>query len=115
MSSNLHPTMAGALAPFFNAIGASDPLPAPKLPELRRGAKRESWRPPGGRLPDLIVDFIEYPAQLGRRDEIGQLMDPDYPAGVELQAVYAGALDIMELLSEQVLSEIEDYFRPTMG
>lgn len=113
--SNLSPTIARALAPFHHAIGASDPAPAPTLPALKPGVKREAWRPPGGRLPDLIVDFIEYPAQLGRRGDYGLRMDPDYPAGVEVQAVYAGALDIFELLSDQVLAEIEEYFLSAAG
>ena len=112
--SNLHPTIASALDPFFQAIGAADPAPKPIAPNTppRKGHERGYWSPPGGRLPDLAVDYLSFSRQWGRRDEWGQMMEPDSPAGVEIQAVWLGQHDIYELLAEDVLSQLEAYFCP---
>ena len=110
--SNLHPTMTQALAPFFQAIGAADPAPIAQAqpaspPAPKRPVERHYWTSPAKGLPDLAVDVIFFPVTYGRRDEWGQMMDPDYPAGAEVQAVWLGHYDIYSLLSDSLLSEIE--------
>ena len=110
--SNLHPTMASARDPFFQAIGAinpaSDPEPAPSTPPApKHPVERYYWTPQGKGLPDLAIDVIFYPRSYGRRDEWGQIMDPDYPAGCEIQAVWLGHYDIFSLLSDSLLTDIE--------
>ena len=109
--TNLHPTMASALDPFFQAIGATDPAPKPSAPPAPKyPVERHYWTVKGQRLPDLAVDVIFYPRSYGRRDEWGQIMDPDYPAGCEIQAVWLGHYDIFPLMSEELLSQIESDF-----
>ena len=109
--TNLHPTMASALEPFYQAIGAADPAPKPTAPNTppapRRPVERHYWTPPGKGLPDLAIDVIFYPRSYGRRDEWGQAMDPDYPASCEIQAVWLGHYDIFSLLSDSLLTDIE--------
>ena len=109
--TNLHPTLAQALDPFFQAIGAADPAPKPSAPPAPKyPVERHYWTVKGQRLPDLAVDVIFYPRSYGRRDEWGQLSDPDYPAGCEIQAVWLGHHDIFPLMSEELLSQIEADF-----
>ena len=110
--SNLHPTMASALEPFYQAIGAMNPAsdPAPKPSAPKHPVERHYWTVKGQRLPDLAVDVIFYPRSYGRRDEWGQAMDPDYPASCEIQAVWLGHYDIFPLMSEELLSQIEADF-----
>lgn len=118
--SNLHPTITKALEPFFEIMGATEnpaPIKNPALdfPPPRKGHERGYWSPPGGRLPDLAVDYLSFSRQWGRRDEWGQMMEPDSPAGVEIQAVWLGQHDIYELLAEDILSQLEAYFCPSEG
>ena len=109
--TNLHPTLAQALDPFFQAIGATDSAPKPSAPPAPKyPVERLYWTVKGQRLPDLAIDVIFYPRSYGRRDEWGQIMDPDYPAGCEIQAVWLGHYDIYPLMSEELLSEIESDF-----
>jgi len=50
---------------------------------------------------DVTVDFDYFPASRGSRDSYGQQMEPDEPAGFEINAVACGKQDIMELLSDR--------------
>ena len=104
-------SLAGALDGFFEALGATQTMANPKaLPTLRRGFRRTLWSPPAWtKVPDLTIDYAVYDAQPGRRDDIGQLSDPEYPASAEVQAVYLGRVDIYGLLSEDILQAIETY------
>ena len=118
--SNIHPTIEKALEPFFEIMGATEPPasvappanPALDFPYIQKGCIRGFWSAPGGRIPDLAVDYMTFSRQWGRRDEWGQPLEPDSPAAVEIQAVWLGRFDIYELLSEDVLSQLEAYFCP---
>lgn len=119
-NSHVHPTMTQVIDSFFQAVGAADTpaTPGPALagamdfPPLPKGLKRERWTPPDGLLPDLVVDYLEWDAAPGKRDEWGQAVDPDYPAGVEIQAVWIGPYDIYLLLADQIVDRIEKYLCP---
>jgi hypothetical protein len=115
--SNLHPTIAQALEPFFQAIGAADPPDPPAQtdtpPPVKRPYRRVAWQTHG---LTLQADVYIYKATYGRRNERGQPMDPDTPAGAEVQSVWLGRHDISPLLSEEVLRSIEDHaFRTETG
>ena len=116
MKSNIHPTLSQALGPFFQAVGAVDPMPRPSgRPAPKKGIERGFWTPPGRKLPDLAVDYLEFAALYGRRDEAGQQLDPDIPAGVEIQAVWLDSHDILGLLSDELIDELERVFGPSRG
>ncbi len=118
MSNNVNPTIRDALAPFFDILGAADPLPpANTLPLCPRGLQRLDW-PTEGYLkrPDsLPVDVFYYGGSSGKRDTGGVPLEPDEPAGAEVQAVWLAGVDIAPLLSEALLSEIEDYALRVIG
>ena len=116
MKSNIHPTLSQALAPFFQAVGAVDTPARPAGPPIvKKGIQRGFWTSPGRKLPDLAVDYLEFPALYGRRDKAGQQLDPDIPAGVEIQAVWLDSHDILELLSTEIIDELERVFKPSQG
>lgn len=118
MSNNLHPAFNDIFDSFFapgQAQAASPTMTAPHvkaLPPVTQPVERALWNP-GHDLPALIVDYINFPVTHGRRDEWGQMMDPDYPASCEIQAVWLAGHDIYPLLSDEVVESLERYFRPS--
>lgn len=106
--NNVHPTVAQALDPFYQAIGASqDPAPKADQPPAPSAAFEREWYSPGYGLPDLALDVFYYDADPGRYGSCGEPLEPSYSAGCEIQAVWLGKHDIMPLLSEEYLQMIE--------
>lgn len=66
---------------------------------------QEQWVEQCGVTLQCFYEFEE--AEIGSREN-GFQMEPDYPATVTLHHVYCGKDDILELLSEDTVSEIED-------
>jgi len=109
MSTNLHPLMAAALAPF---------APPERLETQVANAARLYTAPPCPKgyftyheqimLDDAsIICHLEYePAERGSREH-GLQMEPDYPAQVTLVAAYVRDVNVYDLLSDDQISQIE--------
>lgn len=54
----------------------------------------------------LDCEFEYEPAERGSREN-GQQMEPDYPATLTLYAAYLNRVDIMDLLSDEIIEDIE--------
>lgn len=97
---NLNPTMAQALAPWTPARKAT--FTAPPLP---RGMVEFTYNHPG--LAEDVICHLEYePAERGSRER-GIQMEPDYPASMTLHHAWLRGVDILGILSEDIVMEIE--------
>ena len=91
---SLHPVMAQALAPW-----------APRQVKPRMFSFEFDL--PG--FEACVTCELEYsPAERGSRDSYGQAIEPDEPASMELRHCYIGKFDVVDFLSYETTTDIEE-------
>jgi hypothetical protein len=104
---SLHPVFAQALKPWTPAPVAAQPAPSYKAPPLPRGMVEFEYSTP--LLAEPLTCHLEYePAERGSREYgTGLQLEPDYPANMTLCAAYLRGIDVFEILSSDMVEEIE--------
>lgn len=107
-TTQLHPIMAQALAPFTGVLATAPIVPAAyRNPPAGYGQVIYDW---DAGIGESIVCHLDHePAERGARERgTGLQLEPDYAESVSLAAAYLRGVDILPLLSESQIQRIEE-------